>query len=198
MHSAPYPTYRGYQNQNGYVYKEHEYPEYAPQGGPTRTNGPPVQQQPQPVSNPFLPVTAQPTPAVSKAQKRNNRKKQRSAAQGAVIRPLLRAAPSRRWILVPAQPSGNELPQKRCLEYNSIAGASEAQHPQPGPEPLSVPQPQQPVLPLLIPKPQDTEPGLGKDMGMEDRRTPKLQINGSNKLYVEETLARMEQAAKES
>ena len=33
---------------------------------------------------------------------------------------------------------------------------------------------------------------------MEDGRTPKLQIDGSDKLYVEETLARMEQAAKES
>ena len=33
---------------------------------------------------------------------------------------------------------------------------------------------------------------------MENDRTPRLQINGPNKLYVEETLARMEQAAKES
>ena len=33
---------------------------------------------------------------------------------------------------------------------------------------------------------------------MENGRTPRLQIDGSDKLYVEETLARMEQVAKES
>ena len=33
---------------------------------------------------------------------------------------------------------------------------------------------------------------------MENDRTPRLQIDGSDKLYVEETLARMEQAAKDS
>ena len=57
---------------------------------------------------------------------------------------------------------------------------------------------QQPVLPPLIPKPQATELVLGKDTSMEDGRTPKLQVDGSDKLYAEETLARMEQAAKAS
>ena len=121
------------------------------------------------------------------------------ATQDVVIHQVLRAAPpGQHWILVPTQPSGNEIPQTRHLEYNSTGGALEAQPPQPRPEPLSVLQLQQPVLPPLIPKPQATEPVLGKDTSMEDRRTPKLQVEGSDKLYVEETLARMEQAAKES
>ena len=95
MYSAPYPTHRGYQH--GYAYEEHEYPEYAPQGGPTRTYGPPVQQQPQPASNPFLPATAQPTPAVSNSQKRNSRKKRQVALMSAtpvVPQPLGNVAPT--------------------------------------------------------------------------------------------------------
>ena len=185
------------QHQNGYQYSP-EYPSYTPtpQGGTTETYGPPAYQQHQPAPTPFLPAAIQPAPVVSSSQRR---RKWLRATQGAVTRPVLRAAPpGQDWILVPAQPSGNETPQTKCLEYNSTAGASEAQPLQPGPEQLSVPQPQPPVLPPLIPKPRDTEPEIGIDTSMENDRTPRLQIDGSDKLYVEETLARMEQAAKES
>ena len=97
-----------------------------------------------------------------------------SATQGVVIHQVLRAAPpEQQWILVPTHLSGNEIPPTKYLESNSTGGAPEAQPPLPRPEPLSVLQLQQPVL-------------------------PPLQVDGSDKLYLEETLARMEQVAKAS
>ena len=188
-----------------------DYPAYEPNGGPTRAYNPSFQTPPQVPPNPFGLAPEQSNPVISNFKKRNNRKKQQQqallavpqpmqgATQGVVIHQVLRAAPpGQHWILVPTQPSGNEIPQTRHLEYNSTGGALEAQPPQPRPEPLSVLQLQQPVLPPLIPKPQATELVLGKDTSMEDGRTPKLQVDGSDKLYAEETLARMEQAAKAS
>ena len=140
-----------------------DYPTYKPNGGPTRAYNPSFQTPPKVQPNPVGPASGQSNPVISNSKKRNNRKKRQSAAQGAVIRPVLIAAPpGQQWILVPAQPSGNEILQTRCLEYNSTAGASEAQPPQPGPEPLSMPQPQQPVLPPLIPKLKTQNWGLGK------------------------------------
>ena len=137
--------------QNGYQYS-HEYPEYAQ--GPNQTYGPPAYQQRQPALTPFLPAVIQPVPVVSSSQRW---RKWLRATQGAVTRPVLRGAPpGQHWILVPAQPSSNKTPQTRCLEYNSTAGASEAQPSQSGPESLSMPQPQPPVLPQLIPKPHRT------------------------------------------
>ena len=93
MYSAPYPTHMGYQH--GYVHEEHAYPEYAPQGGPTRTYGPPAQHQPQPSSNPFIPMPVQPSIVLSTAQKRNSRKKRRGvplSATPVVPQPLGNAA----------------------------------------------------------------------------------------------------------
>ena len=102
-----------------------------------------------------------------------------SAAQGVAIHQVLGAAPpGQQWILVPTQPSGNEIPRTRYLEYKNTGGAPEARPPQPRLEPLPVLQLQQPVLPPLIPKTQATEPVLGKDTSMEDGRTSKLQEDG--------------------
>ena len=42
------------------------------------------------------------------------------------------------------------------------------------------------------------EPEIKTDNSTDDDETPKLQTNESDKLYVRETLTRMEQAAKES
>ena len=89
---------RGYQNR--YVYEEHEYPEYAPQGGPTRNYGPPAHQQPQPASNLFLPGTVQPAPVVSSSQKRNSRKKRRGALMSTTPVPTTQVLPK-----LPADPS---------------------------------------------------------------------------------------------
>ena len=132
---GPYPIHAGYQQ--GYAVHEEQtkdYPAYEPNGGPTRAYNPPFQMLPKVQPNPIWPAPGQSEPVISNSQKRNNRKKRQRAAQGTVIRPVLRAAqPGQQWILVPAQPSGNEVSQTRCLEYNSTAGASEAQHLQPGP-----------------------------------------------------------------
>ena len=76
QNGCPNPM-RGY---NGYEY-EHEYPEYAQQGGPPRTHGPPAYQQRQPALTPFLSAAIQPAPVVSSSQKRNNRRKRQRATQ---------------------------------------------------------------------------------------------------------------------
>ena len=141
-----------------------------------------------------------------------------SATQGVVIHHMLGAAPppaptpgpssqplappGQQWILVPTQYSGNEVHQQyvgqRYLECKNTGGAPKAQPPQTRPEPLPVLQLQQPVLPSLIPEPQATEPVLGKGRSMEDKRTSKLQVDGSNRLHVIDTLARIEETAKTS
>ena len=169
--------YQGYQQ--GYVGQEEQltnYPEHQPIGGSTRAYNPPHQMTAKIQPNPVWPTPGQPNPVISCSQMRNNRRKRQRATQGAVTYPVQRAAPpGQRWILVPEQPSSNETPQTRCLEDNSTPGTSEAPPPQPGPE-----------------------PEIKTDNSTDDDETPKLQTNESDKLYVRETVTRMEQAARES
>ena len=148
-----------------------------------------------------------------------------NAAQSAVNHQVLGAAPppapapgpgpqppsqpGQQWILVPNQPSGNAMyqqqyagqnqykaPQTGYLEYENHGGAPGALPPQPSQDPLPVLQLQQPVLPPLIPKPQATEPVLGKDTNMEEERISKLQVDGSDGFNVADTWARIEEIAK--
>ena len=72
---TPYQM-RTYQNRY-----EHEYPEYALQGGPPHPHGPPAYQQPPPASNPFLQAAVQPATVASK---RNSQKKQKRAMMSIV------------------------------------------------------------------------------------------------------------------
>ena len=92
--NGPYPTHAGYQQ--GYAVHEEQttdYPAYEPNGGPTREYNPSFLTPPEVQPNPVWPAPGQSNPVISNSKKRNNRKKRQSAAQGAVIRPVLRAAP---------------------------------------------------------------------------------------------------------
>ena len=86
--------------------------------------------------------------------------------------------------------------QNKHVECKGFKGAPGAQPPQPRPEPLPMLQLQQPALPPLVPKPQATEPVLGKDMNMEDARIPKLQVDVLDGFNLADTLARVEETAK--
>ena len=93
QNGCPNPM-RGY---NGYEY-EHEYPEYAQQGGPRRIHGLPAYQQPQPASNPFIQGAVQP-PTV--ASKRNSGKKRQGVLMSIVPVPTTQVPTTS----VPADPS---------------------------------------------------------------------------------------------
>ena len=118
---GPYPTHAGYYQ--GYAtneYPANEYPAHEPHGGLIWAYAPTGQQQSQLQlpSNPFLPVPAQPNPALTRAQKRNSRKKRSGLPIPAVPR-------------VP-QPMGNAVkPQETILNV--------LQHPTPTSQQLAPP-----------------------------------------------------------